>query len=245
MVHAALTLVLLGGPVDDVYLEKRLGELTKGYEEQANRQSAAAIRARRAILREIGHLPYSDQVRPARRAIARPRDLRGPQLLDACRRGPRTRRVGHAGRARRAVSRPVRQERSGSAIRVDPYGSPRCVVARSTAGRLRVDFQGDPRARLAPRQVAGHHRLRPAAPHDGRVDAGRNRARRRTRARTRNHAACQVPVSRVCVVPRSVPWVGSVSAARSGARRRGTKILASVASRRRPRHSRSAISMCC
>ena len=64
MVHAALTLVLLGGPVDDLYLEKRLTELTRAYEDEANRQSAVAIRARRAILREIGHLPYSDTVRP-------------------------------------------------------------------------------------------------------------------------------------------------------------------------------------
>ncbi len=63
MVQAALLLLVLGGPADDLYLRKRLTELTNGYEDLANRQSVQSLRARAAIVREIGHLPYSDAMR--------------------------------------------------------------------------------------------------------------------------------------------------------------------------------------
>jgi len=68
----ALLLLLLAGGTDSDFLADRLRDLTLRYEQVSSRQAPAAVRERVTIVRELGHLPFEDELRVrAGRLLAR------------------------------------------------------------------------------------------------------------------------------------------------------------------------------
>jgi len=64
MVSLVLGSVLLfADGSDEKFLQQRVKEIAAAYEERASRQTSSAARERLALVRELGHLPYSDAVR--------------------------------------------------------------------------------------------------------------------------------------------------------------------------------------
>jgi len=60
---AILSVLLLGDGADDAFLLERAAVLRAQYDEHARQQSAASVRVRLAVVREVAHLPFRDDSR--------------------------------------------------------------------------------------------------------------------------------------------------------------------------------------
>jgi len=68
----ALCVLLLADVADEPFLAQRLAGLVESYDDQVHRQSVPSIAQRVAVIREIGHLPWSGEAREeASRFLAR------------------------------------------------------------------------------------------------------------------------------------------------------------------------------